>query len=157
MKHYVNLGKSVEAIHYILMYFCQLITNSRSMLSYWSCQSEAGIPDLQRDTRTVTLNVLASTVFRETYDFIGSADLNEKNLSTAESFRDALLLVHKYIIHLMVIPYQYLLGRMVPKSLSKIGYAAQNLEKVMTKVVAEEKAALKGGNPGSGGLLTSLV
>lgn len=128
-----------------------------SMLRYWSCESVAGIPDLQRDTRTVTLNILASTIFRETYDFIGSANLKEEDLSTAESFRDALLLVHHYIIHLMVVPYQYLIRPMMPRTLSKIGHAAQDLKEAITKVTAEETAALRNGKQGSGGLITSLV
>ncbi|KAK8079209.1 cytochrome P450 [Apiospora phragmitis] len=92
----------------------ETLRQSRSMVNYWTCHSATGIPDLQRDSRSVTLNVLASTVFREKYNFIGSTDLHEQDLSTAKSFRDALLLVHQYIIHLMVIPYQYLLGPMVP-------------------------------------------
>lgn len=96
-------------------------------------------------------------MFRETYDFIGSGDLKEKNLSTAESFRDALLLVHHYILHLMVVPYRYLARPMMPRKIFKIGYAAQCLKQVMAKVVAGEHAALKNGEPGTGGLVTSLV
>ncbi|KAF2730925.1 putative cytochrome P450 [Polyplosphaeria fusca] len=135
----------------------ETLQQTRAMLNYWTSQSAAGIPDLQRDTRTVTLNVLASTVFRETYDFVGSANLKLTNLSTAESFRDALLVVHHYIIHLMVIPYRYLIGPLVPQRLSRIGLAALNLKQIMTKVVTKEKAAIKDGSPGSGGLVTSLV
>ena len=128
-----------------------------SMTSYWLDHSVAGIPGSQRDTQTVTLNVLAPTVFRETYDLIGSANLRKEDLSTAESFRDALLVVPHYIIHLMVIPYLYLAGPMVLRSLFRIGHAAQCLKDAMTNVVAEEKAALGDGKPGSGGLITSLV
>lgn len=127
------------------------------MASYWSSQSTAGIPDLQRDTRTVTLNVLASTVFGESSEFVGSAHLAKKILTPAESFRDALLLVHHYIIHLMVIPYRYLIMPFVPKALFKIGYAAHCLKTSMEKVVKEERAALEQGKSGTGGLITSLV
>lgn len=127
------------------------------MASYWCSQSTAGIPDLQRDTRTVTLNVLASTVFGESSDFIGSAHIANKVLSPAESFRDALLLVHYYIIHLMVIPYQYLIMPFVPNALHKIGHAAHCLKTSMEKVVKEERAALRQGKSGTGGLITSLV
>lgn len=127
------------------------------MREYWSDQSAAGIPDMQRDIRTITLNVLASTVFKEKSEFIGSAHLKEKDLSTAESFRDALFVVHYYIVHLMIIPYQYLTGPYVPKSLYKIGYAARRLKEVMKQVVKEEKIAIQDGKPGSGGLVTSLV
>ncbi|KAK6836565.1 hypothetical protein PG987_007060 [Apiospora arundinis] len=135
----------------------ETLRQSQSMVSYWVGHSAKGIPDLQRDTRTVTLNVLASTAFREKYDFIGSADLRKEDLSTARSFRDALLLVHKYIVHLMVIPYQYLLRPIMPKPLSRIGHAAKCLRDIMAEVVAQEKTALDGGDPGSGGLITSLV
>ena len=111
---------------------------------------------MQRDLRTVTLNVLASSVFRETYDFIGSADL-KGNLPPVESFRDALLIVHEYIVHLMVIPYRYLTGPLVPKKLIKIGHAARYLKEVITKIVLKERAAHQDGGSGSGGLVTSLV
>lgn len=127
------------------------------MVGYWSGQTAAGIPDLQRDMRTVTLNVLASSVFREKYDFIGSANLKEENLSTRESFRDALLVVHKYIIHLMIVPYRHLTRSMMPKSWSKVGYAAFSLVDFMNRAVVEEKTAQNSGKSGSGGLVTSLV
>lgn len=127
------------------------------MVDYWSSRSAAGIPDLQRDARTVTLNVLASTVFGESADFIGSTDLKTKIWSPAESFRDALLLVHQYIVHLMVVPYQHLMKPFMPNGLRQIGYAAYCLKVSMEKVVKEERAALKDGEPGTGGLITSLV
>lgn len=127
------------------------------MLEYWSTQSAAGIPGMQRDIRTITLNVLASTVFKETSEFIGSAHLKMKDLSTAETFRDALFITHYYIIHLMIIPYQYLVGKYVPESLYQIGHAALRLKQIMIELVKKEKAALKDGKTGSGGLVTSLV
>ncbi|KAI1748747.1 putative cytochrome P450 [Xylaria castorea] len=130
---------------------------SRSMAGYWTNQSAVGIPDMQRDLRTVTLNVLASSIFLETYDFIGSTNLKLKELSTIESFRSALLLVHHYIIYLIVIPYQYLVGPMVPRGLSKVAHAAKHLKDIMTKIIERERTAIKNGKPGSGGLVASLT
>lgn len=137
--------------------FSQLIATYSAMTSYWSEMSKTAIPDLQRDTRTFTLNVLTSTVFREKSEFIGSTNLKVKDLSSKEHFRDAVFFVHNYLVHLMVIPYQYLLGPMVPESLSRIGWAAANLKQIMTRVVEDERTAIENGTAGSGGLVTTLV
>jgi hypothetical protein len=111
---------------------------------------------MQEDMKTISLNVLAATAFRESYDFRGSADLQDHKANTG-SYRDALFVVQKYAIHLMLIPYRFLTGPMTPRSLAKIGGAATSLKASMMKMVIAESTALSRGEPGSGGLITYLV
>lgn len=126
------------------------------MLHYWNCQGKAGIPDMQEDLRTLSINVLAATAFLKPYDFIGSTDLRNRESST-ESYRDCLHVVLKYAIFLMLVPYRFLTGAMLPHSLASIGRAAISLKGFMMNIITEESAALSKGKPVSGGLITSLV
>ncbi|RYO79713.1 hypothetical protein DL764_009994 [Monosporascus ibericus] len=132
------------------------LRQTQAMVQYWTSGSEAGITDMQENMRTLSLNVLAVTAFRESYDFRGSPHLEDDKAGT-QSYRDALFIVHKYAIHLMLIPYRFLTGPMTPRSLAKIGLAATSLKGFMMKMVTEEAAALSRGEPGSGGLITHLV
>lgn len=126
------------------------------MVQYWTSESGAGIPGMEEDMRTLSLNVLAATAFRESYDFRGSANLAIKKAST-ESYRDALFIVHKYAIHLMLIPYHFFTGPLMPRGLARIGHAAASLKELMMKMITEETVALSRGEAGSGGLITQLV
>ncbi|KAJ4291705.1 hypothetical protein N0V90_009600 [Kalmusia sp. IMI 367209] len=117
---------------------------------------KAVIPSMQEDLRTLSLNVLAATAFRESYDFKGSTELKDNNAS-AETYRDALFVVHRYAIHLMLVPYRYLTGPLMPERLAKIGRAAASLKGFMLQMIADETTALSEGKTGSGGLMTPLV
>ncbi|KUJ19296.1 putative cytochrome P450 [Mollisia scopiformis] len=128
---------------------------TQAMLSYW-IQTKTGIPGMPEDLRTLSLNVLAATAFRESYDFIDSEHLSSRELSTA-SYRDSLYIVDKYVILLILIPYRFLTGAIIPRSLARIGHAAVSLKGFMMKTITKELAALTAGEPGSGGMLTSLV
>ncbi|RYO83349.1 hypothetical protein DL764_009462 [Monosporascus ibericus] len=127
---------------------------AKAMLRSWASAAEAGIPSMQKDTRTLSLNVLASTGFRKSYDFRGSADpaINEEG-----GYRDSLQTVLDNIILLMLVPYRLLAGPMVPKSWARIGNAAVSFKKYMMKMLEEETAALNQGKPGSGGIMTAFV
>ncbi|KAI1074872.1 cytochrome P450 [Whalleya microplaca] len=130
------------------------LTQARAMLRSWTSAAEAGIPSTQRDTRTLSLNVLAATGFRKSYEFHGSADLVVDEIG---SYRDSLQTVLDNIIPLMLIPYSVLTGPMVPKSWARIGNAAVSFKKYMMKMLEEETTALNQGNPGSGSIMTAFV
>lgn len=111
---------------------------------------------MQEDMQSFTLNVLASAAFCESYDF-SSSWASRNSDSGAQSYRDALFIVHKHAIYLMLIPYRILTGPLMPKSLARIGRAAISLKSFMTNMVSEERLAIDRGEPGSGGLITQLV
>ncbi|RYP44229.1 hypothetical protein DL768_009293 [Monosporascus sp. mg162] len=127
---------------------------AKAMLRSWASAAEAGIPSMQKDTRTLSLNVLASTGFRKSYDFHGSADAA---IDEEGGYRGSLQTVLDNIILLMLIPYRLLTGPMVPKSWARIGNAAVSFKRYMMKMLEEETAALNQGKPGSGGIMTAFV
>lgn len=132
------------------------IGQARAMIRYWTGVSEAGIPSVQRDTRTLSLNVLAATAFRKSYAFRGSS---ESSIDETGNYRDTLQTVLDNVIPLMMLPYRILASSWfpLPKSLAKIGNAAVTFKKHMMNMVEEEAAALGQGKPGSGGIMTALV
>ncbi|KAK3317335.1 putative cytochrome P450 [Cercophora scortea] len=139
-----------------------------SMTQYWtSPPSSAAIPDMEEDIRSLSLNVLAATAFREPYAFRGSTQLlqdssnDNKNdkVNNTRTYRDALRVVNKHAIPLMLIPYRYLASPIpiIPQALARIGRAAVSLRGFLTSMVAAETEALNRGEAGSGGLMTHLV
>ncbi|KAI1386060.1 cytochrome P450 [Hypoxylon trugodes] len=134
----------------------ETLRQATSMLRSWAGAAEDGIPSMHKDTRTLSLNVLASTGFRKSYTFKGSADLDSA-VCEAEDYRDALQTVLDNVIIMMLIPYRYLTGSMMPEKWVKIGNAAKTFKKYMMKMLDEETTALSQGKAGSGGIMTSFV
>jgi cytochrome P450 len=132
------------------------ISQARAMLRYWTNLSSAGIPSVQRDIRTVSLNVLAAIAFRRSYNFRGSS---EPSVDDTNSYRDALQTVLDGAIPLLLIPYKILASSWLPlpKGLARLGKAAVAYKKHMMTMLEEELAALNQGTHGSGGVMTAFV
>ncbi|CAG8959242.1 hypothetical protein HYFRA_00012600 [Hymenoscyphus fraxineus] len=134
----------------------ETLRQTRALKHYWESRTEAEIPNMQEDLRTLSMNVLAAAAFNESYDFIGSTDLVRRKFRL-ESYRDSLYLVHKYALFLMLIPYRYLTGRLLPDRITIIGRAALSLKEFMMNSIVEESAALEDGESHHGGMIPSLV
>lgn len=136
----------------------EALDQARQMVGTWTTPvaSTEGICSVAKDTRTLSLNVLAATGFRRSFSFQSSTEY-EKDSDTASSYRDALSIVLDNVILLMLIPRRYLCYPFLPKSLQRIGQAAESFKHHMQRMLDEETAALKQGKPGTGGLMTSFV
>ncbi|KAF1957295.1 putative cytochrome P450 monooxygenase [Byssothecium circinans] len=134
------------------------LTQTKQMLAAWTtaASSANGIISVSKDTRTLSLNVLAATGFRRSFSF-RSANSSDAEPDTASSYRDALSMVLDNVILLMLIPRRYLSLPFVPKALQQIGKAAEEFKRHMERMLEEETAALKEGKPGAGSLMTSFV
>ncbi|KAI0440354.1 cytochrome P450 [Xylaria telfairii] len=130
------------------------LRQARSMLSSWLSAADTGIPSMQRDTRTLSLNVLASTGFRKSYEFRSST---ETAVDEAGSYRDSLQTVLDNVIPLMLVPYRVLANPLLPKGWVRVGNAAAAFKQHMAKMLEEETVALKEKRPGSGGIMTAFV
>lgn len=129
-----------------------------ALLGHWTSSSDnnTGIPALEEDMQTVSLNVLASAAFGKQQDFEDVEARQSSNPGTL-SYRGCLFIVHQYCILLMLIPYRLLLGCMIPKTLAKVGRSAASLKEHMVNAIEEEIQAIDLGEPESGGLITRLV
>ena len=109
-----------------------------------------------KDSRTLSLNVLAATGFRRSFGF-QSANDEGGEMDVAASYRDALSMVLDNVILLMVLPYRYLSFPLFPRSMRNIGKAGGEFKRHMERMLREETEALERGDQGAGSLMSSFV
>ncbi|KAF7953306.1 hypothetical protein EAE96_006517 [Botrytis aclada] len=130
------------------------VKQTRDMLKMWTQTSTPREISTAKDTRTLSLNVLAATGFRKSYKFRSSGEAGHDE---AGSYRDTLQIVLDNLILIMIIPYRYLLLPFMPKSWRRVGRAAANFKKHMENMLDEESSSLKEGKAGNVTLMTSFV
>lgn len=130
------------------------LRQSNQMLSTWIETPGACISSVQKDTRTLSLNVLAAIGFQKSYEFRSSSSTDSE---ASESFRDALQTVLDNVILLMLVPYTFLMAPMMPKRWKRLGHAAVRFKDYMMQMLEEETSALSRNPEGSGGIMTSFV
>jgi cytochrome P450 len=128
------------------------------MISAWTDPeiTADGIPNVAKDTRTLSLNVLAATGFRRSFPF-QSSGVPKQTVDAAASYRDALSTVLDNVILLMLVPYRYLQLPVLPRSFQRIGRAGAEYKEHMERMLKEEMAAFELRGSGTGGLMTSFV
>lgn len=128
------------------------------MLESWTGESSGKIPSIAKDTRTVSLNVIAATGFRKSYTFQNSREDGEQRpKDSPQSYRDALQTVLDNAILLMVMPRKLLELSFAPDSWNRLARSAESFKNYMARMLDEEIKALNEGKSGAGGLMTSLV
>lgn len=130
------------------------LSQARGMLQSWIRCAETGTSSVAKDTRTLSLNVLAATGFRRSYKFRGSSEAGNDE---AQTYRDALQTVLDNAIFLMLVPPRLLLLPLLPRSWARIGKAAADFKTYMLHMLNEETNLLSQGGKGTGSLMTSLV
>lgn len=130
------------------------LSQATEMLQCWTSTSEPEIPSVAKDTRTLSLNVLAATGFRRSYKFRSSS---QQGTDEARTYRDALQTVLDNAIFLMLVPPRLLLLPLLPRSWARIGKAAADFKQYMMHMLDEETSLLERGKTGTGSLMTSFV
>ena len=130
------------------------LSQAREMLQSWTSGVETQIPSVAKDTRTLSLNVLAATGFRRSYKFRSSS---QRGTNEAQTYRDALQTVLDNAILLMLIPPRLLQFPLLPRSWARIGKAAADFKQYMIHMLDEETSLLHRGKTGTGSLMTSFV
>ncbi|RAH86030.1 cytochrome P450 monooxygenase [Aspergillus japonicus CBS 114.51] len=136
----------------------------------WDGAAEGQITSVAKDTRTLSLNVLAATGFRKSFPFQSANDhpVAQEPHSTprkedadspvaSAGYRDALQTVLDNCIFLMVLGRKWLALPFAPQSWRQIAKAADDFQRYMVRMLDEETKALNYGQAGSGGLMTSFV
>jgi cytochrome P450 len=121
-----------------------------------NCWLEDGIRSCSKDTRTLSLNVLAATGFKKSFKFRhwkGNEIHSDLNLS----YRDALQIILDNALLLLILQPKLLSSRYLPSSWQRVGKAASAFKAYMRQMLDEEMRSLEQGATGSGSLMTSLV
>ena len=130
------------------------LEQAKEMTSSWVVNAGNGISSVARDTRTLSLNVLAATGFQRSYKFRSSS---EPASDEAGTYRDALQTVLDNALLLMLLPPRLLRLPLLPQSWTRIGKAAAAFKQYMVQMLEKETSLLKQGETGTGSLMTSFV
>lgn len=134
---------------------------ARDMLKSWTQDTKLGSISTAKDTRNLSLNVLAATGFRKSYKFHSSNELQSEKKSgeelEAQGYRDALQTVLDNTIPIMIAPSFAFKLPFLPRSWKRIGQAATEFKKYMENMLKEETVLFEEGKAGSGSLMTSFV
>lgn len=130
------------------------ITQTQQMIEAWT-RSDANIR-VAKDTRTLSLNVLAAIGFRKSFKFQSSGK-NSKGPDESYSYRDALQMVLDNAILVMVLGRKHLLYSWLPAWIRGIGKAADDFQRHMEKMLDDEMGVLNRGEKGTGTIMTSFV
>ncbi|KAG8169916.1 hypothetical protein KVR01_000661 [Diaporthe batatas] len=134
------------------------IRQSEAMGLSWRTASMtvSEIPSVRKDIRTISLNVLSATGFRKSYPFKASHETTV-HADDETGYRKTLSTVLDNAILIMLIPYRYLKGPLVPKKLVEVGDAARAFKTHLTAMLEKEVTASKEGKPVSGGIMSGFV
>lgn len=133
------------------------LRQTQQLIEAWASSSSSGVTSVAKDTRTLSLNVLAAIGFRRSFSFLKADDTRAKREGTMYSYRDALQIVLDNVIILMLIPPRHLAYPWLPTFLRKIGSAAQDFKTHMVKMLDEENRLMNQGEEGTGSLMTSFI
>jgi cytochrome P450 len=133
------------------------LRQTQFLIEYWGKREsdKDGFSTMSKDTRTLSLNVMAFCGFRRSFDFKGSSE--QATTTGTYSYRDALQIVLDNAILIMLIPRQYLRYSWLPRNMQILGKAATDFKLHMTHMLEEETSMMNRGEKGSGSLMTSFV
>lgn len=109
---------------------------------------------MAKDTRTLSLDVLAATGFRRSYKFRAST---ESGTDKARNYRESLGIVLDNALVIMVMPARIFTAPFMPKAWKRIGRAKVDFKQYMLDMLNEEQKLLDAGSPGTGNLMSSMV
>lgn len=130
------------------------VGQANGMINSWTMNGGPLKSNFAKDTRTLSLNVLAATGFRKSYTFRGSI---HPGTDEARSYRDALQTVLDNSILLMLLSPKFLLNPWLPESFRRIGTAAADFKQYMVRMLEEEKRSQQEGKADAGTLMSSFV
>ena len=130
------------------------LSQARDMIQAWTSWGQSGTIGIAKDTRTLSLDVLAATGFKKSYKFRAST---EPGPDEARNYREALMLTLDNALFMMLVPPKLLTMPFVPKTWARIGQATNDFRQYMMDMLHEERRLLDAGKPGTGNLMSSLV
>ena len=130
------------------------LCQARDMIQAWTRCDQSGNGDVAKDTRTLSLNVLAATGFQKSYRFRACTETVQEE---GRNYRESLATTLDNAIFLMLFSPKLLAIPLIPKSWARIGQATKDFKEYMMDMFSEEKRLLAAGKTGTGNLMSSMV
>jgi hypothetical protein len=105
------------------------------LLEYWAkeMKEQDGFSTVSKDTRTLSLNVVADCGFRRSLDFETLS--GDSSTTGTSSYRDALHIVLDHAILIMLIPLHYLRYSWLPRNMQVLDKTAAEFKLHMTRIL----------------------
>ncbi|KAL8922717.1 MAG: hypothetical protein Q9208_005030 [Pyrenodesmia sp. 3 TL-2023] len=138
--------------------WAESLSQADAMLRSWISNGDDGSRDTAEDVRTLAINVLAFAGFQKSYPFQSQRQKAElQGETTLSSYRDALAVILRNVLVIIVLPASCFALPFLPKKWTKIGLAMTAFKQYMLEEVADEKLSISEGKPGTGTLVSNLV
>ena len=132
----------------------EALKQSKDMLDWWMQHGKSGLKSTAKDTRALSLNILAYIGYKKQYPFDGAQKLSETG--HAASFRGALSIVLDNALLTLVMSPGIL--KMLPRRWSRVGHAISALKSHMADLYNEEtRSDGQSSSSCSGTLMGSMV
>ncbi|KAJ4363690.1 hypothetical protein N0V83_009987 [Neocucurbitaria cava] len=129
------------------------IQQGHDMALYWGHKDS--VRSVARDTRTLSLNVLASAGFGRSYQFQG--DEERPPGTDLQDYKQSLQIILENCVLLFALGTKTIAKTWMPNKVSKLHQAVVSFKAYMTEVYENEKAALAEGRSTATNLMSALV
>jgi cytochrome P450 len=137
------------------MVWAESLRQAREMLDWWKNHDSNSVKSTDKDTRILSLHVLASAGFGMSYPFTSAREPPSSNFTM--TYREALSLILEYILVVIAIPRILLKLPFVPKNWARASQATTEFQRYMTDMLEKEKLLISQRAPGAANLMSSLV
>ena len=133
----------------------EAIRQAQDMLQAWLSKGDAGTRNSTHDMLSVALNVLSCAGFGISHPF---GDHHSKlPAGHTMHYRDALSMVLKNLVLLVVFPHRMFTLPFLPFRYTKLGQAIAEFRKYMVEIVEQERKRIEKRDPGLGNLASALI
>ena len=137
------------------MVWAESLRQAREMLDWWKNHDSNGVKSTDKDTRILSLHVLASAGFGMSYPFTSAREPPASDFTM--TYREALSLILEYALVVIAVPKILLKLPFVPKNWARASQATTEFQRYMTNMLEREKHLISQRAPGAANLMSSLV
>ncbi len=138
------------------MVWDESLRQAREMLDWWKGHDSNGVKSTDKDTRILSLHVLASAGFGMSYPFTSAREPPAQGFTM--TYRDALSFILEYTLVVIAVPKILLnLPFVIPRNWAKANQATIEFQRYMTNMLETEKRLMSQRVPGASNLMSSLV
>ena len=137
------------------MVWAESLRQAKEMLDWWKNHDSNGVKSTDKDTRILSLHVLASAGFGKSYPFTSAREPPAPDFLM--TYREALSLILEYTLVVIAVPKAFLKLPFVPRNWARASQATTEFQRYMTNMLEREKELISQNVPGAVNLMSSLV
>ena len=137
------------------MVWAESLRQAREMLDWWKNHNSNGVMTTDKDTRILSLHVLASAGFGVSNPFASAREPPAPDFTM--TYREALSLILEYTLVVIAVPKALLNLPFMPMNWRRASQATTEFQRYMTNMLESEKQLISQKLPGAVNLMSSMV